>query len=168
MAKLHSWDSSAAIDFGRSMSGGDGDKSKTAAPIVVDDKIRGEWNKFQDFLTQRKLAGAVSLDNRDTQLGRKILDEYRKVNPSTPLTYDHIAPIQNSLNNYRMNAWKLVQAGKATSDAKTLDEFMPNLSQVDGWLGSKTSQVKFPLSIMNGKVVGFADNPNTLQQQAQK
>lgn len=123
----------------------------------IPDQKRLEWNGFMDYLKSKGVAGSPQLDVKDTNLGQQLLNEYKSKNPNISLTYEDVPAIQKWFNNYRNDAWTKIQSGKAQSDAKSLDEFMPNLSPTDGWLGSKTSQTYFPKHIMNGKEVGFAN-----------
>lgn len=133
----------------------------------VSDHLKAAWNNFIDYAKSRGMSGNTQLDNRDTNLGKSLVDDYTKLHPTTVLKYDSIPVIQKELQNYRQQAWQRVQDKTATTDAKSYDEFMPNLSQVDGWLGSKTSQARFPSVIMDGKNVGFSDPNKTAVQQAQ-
>lgn len=124
--------------------------------LVVDDGIRNEWNNFQDYLKTNNLAGSPTLDNRDTNLGVQYLNNYKKLNPNSKLTYDYVKPIQQDLQDYRAKSWQQVQAGKMASDAKDYNQYMGHLSQPDGWLGSKTSNSRFPRATFNNKDIGFA------------
>lgn len=135
----------------------------------VDNHIREEWNKFLDFLDKKGMRGKPELDKND--LGGKMIDEYRKINPNTPIKRELIPAIQKEFGRYR--DWSLgeVKAGRsALSEGVTPENYMRSLSIVDGIPGQRTTSFKFPLSYMqtfnNGKLVsnenkGFATvNPS--------
>jgi hypothetical protein len=153
-----------------------GAKSVTEVPIkqmggVADprhpsDQLKQDWNSFVGYMKTKGYAGSKDLDNQDTNMGKEYLSRYLKENPKSTLSYDSVGTIQQSLQDYRKDAWQRVQDKKAVSDAKSYDEFMPNLSQVDGWLGSKTSQAMFPSVIYNGKNMGLSDANKFSQEQA--
>jgi len=146
--------------------GGDPKTAKPVTPVrPVSNNLKSEWNRFVGFAKERGIAGSPDLDIRDKNMGKNLMDDYIKTNPNTTLRYDSIPAIQQNLQDYRQQAWNRVQQHKAESDAKSYDEFMPNLSQVDGWLGSKTSQATFPSVILNGKNMGFSDPTKSTQEQ---
>ncbi len=122
----------------------------------VSDDLKSDWNNFVKFAKTKNMSGSSLLDNRDKNLGKDLIDQYIKTNPNSKLRYDSIPLIQQSLQNYRKQTWDQIQAGKMSSDAKDYDHYMSNLSQVDGWLGSKTSQAQFPIMIKNNQDRGVA------------
>lgn len=120
---------------------GPGDGQTPVAPLPPN--LRPEWNKFIDFVEAKGMKGNKLLDDRNTALGKQLMQEYLKTNPKSPLTYDVIPSVQQSLQEYRAKSLQEIRSGKAQFDGKE-EEFMPGLSKVDGWLGSKTSSYKFP------------------------
>jgi hypothetical protein len=61
---------------------------KGYTPLSV--QQRGEWNSFLDYAGQQK---GVDLD-KDPQAGINLLNQYKKLNPNTTLTPNHIAAAQ--------------------------------------------------------------------------
>jgi hypothetical protein len=122
----------------------------------VPEQKKTEWNGFIDYLKNKGMSGNKMLDARDTNLGKQLLEQYKTENPTVSLNYEDVPVIQQWFNKYRNDAWNAISKGKAKTDVATIDEFMPNLSPVDGWLGSKTSQTYFPRYIKDGKDMGFA------------
>jgi hypothetical protein len=123
-------------------------------PPKVDNKIRQAWNDYVQFLQQKGLKGHPSLDHNG--LGFKMIDEYRKEHPDTPLTKDMIVPIQQDFANYRNYALKQIQDGKAAfAPGTNKDNFLRALSVVDGIPGQRTTSFSYPQSFLdyndNGK-----------------
>lgn len=118
------------------------------APLPLSNDSKTQWNGFIDYLDKRGFKGNPSLDNRDTGLGQKLMEEYRAQNPHFSLSYDQVPMVQQGLQDYRNTVLKQWKAGKMQPDAsvKTEDDLMPGLSNIDGWLGSKTSSYKFPIA----------------------
>ena len=112
-------------------------------PLTIQE--REMWNNFLEYLKKKGIQGSAALDNRDTNMGQQLMEEYRKQDPHFTLTYDRVPDVQNDLQTYRQ---QLVNKYKADptiiNGIKSVDEIMPNLSAVDGWLGSKTSQQRYP------------------------
>jgi len=116
---------------------------------------RMQWNSFLDYLKQKGMQGNPALDNRDTGLGQKLMEEYRAQNPHFTLTYDQVPAVQSDLQNYRQSLiqkWKANPA--AAPDVKSEDEIMGGISPVDGWLGSRTSSYRYPVAAFNGQNYG--------------
>lgn len=112
-------------------------------PLTNDEKQ--QWNGFIDYLDKKGLRGSALLDNKDTSLGAKLISEYQSVNPNFTLGYDRVSDVQNDLQNYRNQLFKDYQQGKVSiPGVRTVEDVMPGISQVDGWLGSKTSNYKYP------------------------
>lgn len=137
--------------------------SANTAPMPVSNGQKAEWNSFLDYLKQRGMQGNAALDNRNTNLGQKLMEEYRSQNPHFTLTYDQVPQIQADLQSYRQGLLQKWRAGKASPMEGMANEnqLMPNLSAVDGWLGSKTSSYKFPnasLTNSDGSVQNFGVN----------
>lgn len=110
---------------------------------IVTKEKRDLWNNYVDYLNTKGLKGSKDLDNKDTQLSRKVFDEYTKANKLN-LKYDEFIPeIQRSISTYRNAAINKINSGEAVY-TKPIDTFMQGLSTVDGWAGSKTTSWKFP------------------------
>lgn len=119
-------------------------------PPPLSNEERVQWNSFLDYLKKKGVQGSAALDNRDTNMGQQLMDEYRKQNPHFTLGYDRVGDVQNDLQNYRQ---QLVQKWKANPSIipgiKSEDEIMGGISPSDGWLGSKTSSWKYPGGVFN-------------------
>jgi hypothetical protein len=106
---------------------------------------RNQWNQFIDYLDKTGYKGNSLLDDKDKALGKQLMSKYKQVNPQFNLTYDNVPDVQQALQQYRTEALKQIHSGKAVVEGvKSDNDFMPGLSKVDGWLGSKTSSYKFP------------------------
>lgn len=114
-----------------------------------------DWNAFIDFLDKEGYKGHAELDMRDKNLSKSFIDKYNKVNPNSSLRYDMVPQFQQEFVNYRQKAINDFLAGKAGIAGLNKDNyasvvgqdfsnFWPEISKVDGWLGSKTSKWKFP------------------------
>lgn len=110
---------------------------------------KAQWNSFLDYLEKIGYKGSPLLDNKNTALGAKLLDQYRGINPDFNLTYDNVKDVQQELQDYRNTLVNQFKQGKAVVDGvKSADEIMAGLSPVDGWLGSKTSSWRFPVATL--------------------
>lgn len=103
-----------------------------------------KWNKFHTWLTQKKIngkpaAGNTDLDNKDTKKSQVLIDEWNKLNPDKPITTDDIKYAQD---------WYIRQGNPINESQTTTTARTPDL-----WLGSKTSQIKFP--IKQGKYTDY-------------
>ena len=114
-------------------------------PLTPQQKM--QWNQFIDYLDKAGYKGSPLLDNKNTALGGKLIEQYKKANPDFSLGYDNVKDVQQELQDYRNNVVNQYNQGKAVVDGvKSADEIMAGLSPVDGWLGSKTSSWKFPVA----------------------
>lgn len=119
----------------------------TVPPLTPDQK--NQWNNFVDYLDKAGYKGSPLLDDRNKTLGLNLIEQYRKANPSFTLTYENVKDVQEDLQTYRADMVNKFKTGKVVVDGvKSEDEIMPGLSAVDGWLGSKTSNWKFPTAVM--------------------
>lgn len=137
---------------------------------------RMQWNSFIDFLEKEGVKGSPLLDQRDKNLGKFYFQKFVTSNPGITLRYEDVPRIQQELQDYRANLVNQWKNGKVSVDSvKTEDDIMPGLSQVDGWLGSKTSSYKYPVSTdlltKNGNATAtnygtsrFEDIKNSLQK----
>lgn len=133
-----------------------GDPGKPKQP-VVDNKVRQAWNDYVNFLQTKGLKGHPSLDHND--LGFKMIDEYRKLHPDTPLTKDMVIPIQQDFSNYRNWALDQIKQGKGQlQQGVTPDKFLSALSVVDGIPGQRTTSYSFPSGYMKDMNTGQVQN----------
>lgn len=127
---------------------GGGTSAANTTPIVINDQVKGEWNKFQDFTKAQGAQGSKDLDVQSKNMGQSLMDQYRKQNPNTMLTYDYIKPIQQAFADQRLQNIQDLKNGKALAPGfkpnADWSNFMPDQSKVDGWYGSKTSSWYFP------------------------
>ena len=152
---------------------------KTGDPVKkeIGNQEMQDWNNYTSWLEKKGLKGSPALDKSD--LGGKMIDLYRKENPDTTVSREIVPAIQQGFSKYRDNAINDLRTHKAqmNDDPKdpnkgrwvdpkeNLDNFMKDLSIVDGIAGSLTTRHKFPdeylNKIINGKLVskdrvGFA------------
>lgn len=129
-------------------------------PLTLDEK--NQWNGFVDYLKKRGVGGSAALDNRDTNMGQQLMEEYRKQNPHFTLGYDRVGDVQQDLQNYRQSLVQKYKANPAIIPGiKDESEIMGGLSPVDNWLGSKTSMQRYPgatLTQSDGSVQNFGLN----------
>ncbi len=111
--------------------------------LVVDNKVRKDWNDYTDWLEKKGLKGHPSLDKGD--LGGKMVDQYKKENPNSIVSRQTIKPIQKEFSNYRNYALNEIKNKRAGFAEGTNEEnFMRALSVVDGIAGQRTTSFKFP------------------------
>ena len=121
--------------------------------------LRGEWNNYVTWLESQGMKGKPELDSNN--LGFKYLENYRKINPNSPLTKEKIPEIQGYLQDYRNWVIEGHKSGKrpvsfTETPLPDYSNFMSNLSRVDGYPGQYTTSVKFPVQYMNDRKEGFA------------
>lgn len=130
----------------------DDPKEKKATPVAyapLTPVQKTMWNGFLDFMEKQGLKGNAALDNRDTNLGQYYLNKYKSITPGFSLTYQDVPRVQADLQSYRQNLINQYKSGKIAPDSSIKDpetDIMPNLSKVDGWLGSLTSSHRFPVA----------------------
>lgn len=113
----------------------------------ITNKLRKDWNDYVSWLDTKGLKGHPSLDSND--LGGKMVEQYQKENPNTLVSRQSIPAIQQEFQKYRDYVLNQVKAGKATlSPGVTPDNFMYNLSKVDGIPGQRTTSFQFPQSYL--------------------
>jgi hypothetical protein len=129
-------------------------------PLTPEQRV--QWNLFVDYLDKQGVKGSKDLDARDKGLGAQMMAQYQKVNPNFNLTYDRISDVQQDLQDYRKQVVNDYKAGKVQLDpsVKSVDDVLPNISPVDGWLGSKTSSYKYPTAqaTIQGKKTDYGVN----------
>ena len=137
------------------------------APLTPQQKM--QWNGFIDFLDKQGVKGHPDLDAKDKNLGQYYFQKYQSQNPNLGITYQDVPRVQQGLQDYRNQVLQQWKAGKADlGGLKDESNFMPGISKVDGWMGSKTSTYKFPQAILNNQVVGLADPIKPVVQTARE
>lgn len=141
-------------------------ESIVAKPAVrtiqpIDNSQMEFWNGFVDYIDQKGYRGNTELDNRDKGLSKTLFNDYAKTKNFTQ-SYDEFIPtVQTALQQKRKDLIQTARAGKANINGmveyfgteKPLDigdeelekRFMPGMSQIDGWAGSRTTTYKFPM-----------------------
>lgn len=113
--------------------GGDEPKEK-----LTPQKMK-EWNMFIDWMKTKGHSGSTKLD-KDKTLGQSLFNQFKKDNPSTTITYDIVPAVQTEFQRLKNDAQNFA-ARRNDPNAKNI---MSNVSKVDGFLGSQTSQFSFP------------------------
>lgn len=117
------------------------------------------WNEFVQFVESKGYKGSTDFDKRDTNLGKNALEAYKRINPDFSISYNDIPSVQQGIADTRNFAIDKLKGGKAKladglDAGKDYEKFMPNISKVDGWLGSKTSSHTFPKAYLDEFVNG--------------
>lgn len=116
-------------------------------PNKITNAVRQEWNNFVDFLDQRGLKGNPELDKGD--LSQRLLSQYIRENPMTPLRPEMVKDIQGDFANYRGYALNKIRQNKGVlAPGVTEENFMADLSKLDNWPGSFTTKHKFPMEYL--------------------
>ena len=122
----------------------------------ITDQLRKDWNAYLDYLDTKKMRGSAALDKGG--VWAKMIDEYRTVNPKTTITKENIRDIQQELKNYRDWSLKELDAKRiALSEGTTRDNYLKDLSIIDGIAGQRTTSYRFPMKYMTT----FVDGKNT-------
>lgn len=115
-----------------------------------------EWNKLLDFIKSKGHEGSTKLD-KDKTLGQSLFNEFKKANPNTTITYDIVPTVQREMERLKESAQSFAERHKDPNAKKV----MSGISKVDGFLGSRTSQFRFPemteTTKLNGRVVSSAN-----------
>jgi hypothetical protein len=114
--------------------------AKPDPPVKITPEQKSEWNKFLDFVNEKGFRGNTDLDKKDTNLGKSLIEEYRKLNPESKISYDLIKPIQENV----IQDWEMMKKIRAMQGVKAVNADDRQLSPPDGWLGSLTSNGYFP------------------------
>ncbi|HEY0980377.1 MAG TPA: hypothetical protein VGE18_03140 [Candidatus Paceibacterota bacterium] len=126
----------------------------TETKKVVTDQLREDWNDYVDWLEEKGLKGAATLDEGD--LGLKMIEEYRAEHPETTVSNETVGQIQEEFAKYRTWALDQIKQGKAAfAPGVTEETFMKNLSDSDGYAGQLTTKKKFPAAYIQ-KTIGGA------------
>lgn len=131
-----------------SYSGGDEPKSRQLTP-----KEMQEWNSFLDFVKLKGYEGSSELNKKDKRLGESLFSEFKKFNPNVSINYDIVPSVQSEMQRLKSTA----QDFAARHNDPNAKNIMSDISPVDGWFGSKTSQFRFP------EMISQQFNNNNLQ-----
>lgn len=113
----------------------------------VDNKLRSDWNAYTQWLDKKGLKGSPQLDKGD--MGGKMIDQYRKENPTTLVTRESIVPIQKEFSKYRDYVLNEIKNKRAQfTPGANENNFMKDLSVVDGIPGQRTTSFAFPDSYL--------------------
>lgn len=139
--------------------GGGQETQQPSAQYQVDNEGRTAWNNYVEWLQKKGMAGKPELDKND--LGKQLLNQYMTEVPNSGLTKDNVVPIQKDFQNYR--TWAInkgIPSGAIafdTANGANPQNFMQNLSKIDGYPGSNTTLHQFPdaylKSYNNGKLL---------------
>ncbi len=119
------------------------------------------WNGFIEYLEAKNLRGSTKLDNHN--ISKQQFEAYCNANGLSLDYATYVKRVQAEISAYRLKALNQIRTGRAVFDG-TDAEFMPGLSVVDGWAGSKTTNYKFPsdsVEILNSKGIKVGIKPNT-------
>ncbi len=133
----------------------------TALGQSANKEQRAFWNGFVEYLETKGLKGSPKLDKPGHGNSVELFNEYCKLK-GVKLSYTaFVTQVQTTIAAYRAAAWAQVESGKARFDGKE-SEFMPGLSVIDGWAGSRTTTYKFPPDsiavVADGKNIRFRTN----------
>lgn len=131
----------------------------------LSNKFKTEWNGFAGWMKQNGYSNNPNLDIRTQNTGKQYLNQYINNNHTTQLSPDSVGRVQQELQDYRNTTLNRVKSGKGElAPGVTPDNYMSNISPVDSWLGTKTSQETFPKALFNSKSLGYS-NPNLTTEQ---
>lgn len=114
--------------------GGGGDDPKPLTPQQM-----REWNLLLDHIKAKGYEGSDKLD-KDKSLSKALFDDFKKSNPNVSITYDIVPAVQSEMQKLKDSTQAFLQRRGDPNATKV----MANVSKVDGFLGSKTSQFRFP------------------------
>lgn len=138
-----------------------GDHGKNTAepvykPLTQDE--RSSWNEFLRFVYSKGLTGSKILDQRDRGLGNELMAEFNKTNPRLQVTPELVPRVQSEFQYFKQNGvFPGYRDGELGSFQGILGMNLKDkqISPVDSWLGSITSQQVYPVAIdASGKNFG--------------
>ncbi|MVN89643.1 hypothetical protein [Mucilaginibacter aquatilis] len=132
---------------------------------VITPKERMIWNGFVDYLAIKKFKGSAELDKPPREKSVQLWKDYCKAINLKLDYHEFVSHVQRNIIAYRKYAWQKIKDGKATFNGTEAD-FMPGLSTVDGWAGSRTTTYKFPpdsltVGLTGEKIAGFKNGVYT-------
>ena len=120
--------------------------SKPAKSGVTPQQQR-DWNDYVNWLGQKGIKAHPDLNKGegDDNNGIKVLKKYIELHPNTSLTPDIVPHIQQSFIDMRNHLLDEVKKGNMKLDkGVTPDNFLKDLSGVDGVPGQNTTRYQFP------------------------
>ncbi|HEY9664876.1 MAG TPA: hypothetical protein V6C65_41075, partial [Allocoleopsis sp.] len=99
-----------------------------------------QWNQYLDFVKSKGYEGSAELNVRNKKMGENLFNEFKKANPNVTIGYDIVPSVQAEMVKLRDQA----QSFARRRNDPNADKIMSNISAVDGWFGSQTSQFRFP------------------------
>ena len=114
---------------------GGGDEPKDLTP-----QQRKEWNAYVDWIDKKGYKGSPLLDKKDTGLASSLFNQFKKENPNTTISLDHVKAVQSEMETLA-NSARNFEARRGNPNAQNI---MQGVSKVDGWPGSRTTSFKFP------------------------
>jgi|GEM_PF-1080908 len=125
----------------------------SAKAQVITRNERLIWNAFVDYLATKNYKGSPELDRPPREKSVQLWKDYCKVNNLNLDYHQFVSHVQRNIIAYRNYAWSKIKSGKAIYTGTEAD-FMPGLSNVDGWAGSRTTTYKFPADSLMVGVLG--------------
>ncbi|MDT3405067.1 hypothetical protein [Mucilaginibacter terrae] len=125
---------------------------------VITRNERMVWNGFVDYLASKNYKGSPELDRPPREKSVQLWKDYCKLNKLNLDYHEFVSHVQRNIIAYRNYAWSKIKSGKATFTGTEAD-FMPGLSTIDGWAGSRTTTYKFPpdsitVGLPGDKIIG--------------
>jgi len=109
-------------------------------PQSLTPQQRKEWNAYVDWIDKKGYKGSPLLDKKDTGLANNLFNQFKKENPNTTISLDHVKAVQSEMEALAQN----VRGFEARRGNPNADKLMQGTSKVDGWPGSKTTSFRFP------------------------
>lgn len=142
-----------------------------ASAQVMTPEDRANWNGFVDFLDAKGMKGSTKLDKPCQTTSLNLFNEYCASRGLKLDYHNFVTMVQTNISEYRKLALQEIRQGKALFKG-TDDEFMPGLSTIDGWAGSRTTTYKFPaektVMTRNGQVLSDQRNAVYLNMKARQ
>lgn len=108
---------------------------------------RTDWNNFLDYLGTEKLQGSKELDKRDQNLWTSSFKKFKKANPNITIdeSFVPIAQYEGALLRSDSEVPGVASKQVVNNFNKVLgDPWKKNISPIDSWVGSITSQMYYP------------------------
>jgi len=109
-------------------------------PQSLTPQQRREWNAYIDFLDKKGYKGSPLLDKKETGLATGLFNQFKKENPNTTISLDHVKAVQSEMEALAQN----VRGFEARRGNPNADKLMQGTSKIDNWPGRKTTSFKFP------------------------
>lgn len=111
---------------------------------------RASWNNFLHFVNSKGYTGNADLDNRDQTLGESLRAEYNKTAGADSIPEGMISQVQQEFQHFKTNG-NFPGNGDFGNFRRLLASQVKqkDISPVDGWFGSLTSQQAYPVMTDN-------------------